>query len=61
MAKTPDWRGVGDARPASSPEPTKGQGGHTPATGDWKGVQDARPSSSPESEKVKIGSVSSKD
>lgn len=57
MAKTPDWKGVGDARPASSPEPKKGQGGHSTESFDYKGVQDSRPSSSTESEKVKIGGV----
>jgi len=47
MASKLDYRGVGDARPISNPEPSKGQGGHETETPDYKGLPDARPSSDP--------------
>lgn len=54
----PDYKGVGDARPGSSPAAEKGQGGHTPVNANYKGEMDNRPHSSTESQSVNIGSVS---
>lgn len=57
MPNIKDWKGVGDARPGSSPEAEKGQGGGTTDNrGDWKGEYDNRPSSSPDdTQRVNIG------
>jgi len=57
MADKLDFRGVADARPASSPEPTKGQGGHVAPTGlDFKGELDSRPHANPtDVQRVNVG------
>lgn len=54
MAKM-SWKGVGDARPSSSTNPEKGQGGHDPVSADWKGIQDGRPSSGTKSQSINMG------